>query len=202
MSKRGVRFIPRIKEPIEWLVKISMERGWHLKQAVARDPATGTNGEIIYLVPDTETFVILRDDLLPGIKFCSVVGPNQDRIAAEIRGEVEPWTDQELFAWWDRGVEKDDVDDRVDAVLFLGINTSEQPDDNYVSRICTGLHDPDKDVRNAAVAAAAYADWRVFKADLARIADTDPDGKARERARYVLDGWAQEDAGTSESAPS
>jgi len=202
MSKRGVRFIPRVKEPIEWLVKMAVERGWHLKQALARDPATRKSGETIFLVPDTETFVILRDDIFAGIKFCAVVGPNQDRIAAEIRGEVNPWTDQELFAWWDRGVEKDEVDDRVDAALFLGVNTAEKPVDDYVSRIRAALHDLDKDVRNAAVAAAAFADWRVFKTDLARIADTDPDGTARERARHVLDGWAQEDAGTSESAPS
>src|SRR6266542_4382826 len=191
MSKKGVRFIPRIKEPIAPLVKISMDRGWHLKKAVGRDPATGTNGEIIYFVSDSETWVILRDDLFAGIHFCSVVGPDQDRIAAEIRGELDPWTDQELFAWWDRGVEKDDVDDRVDAVLFLGIDSPEQPHDDYVTRICAGLQDPDKDVRNAAVAAAAYGDWRVFKAHLARMADTEPDGKARERARYVLDGWAK-----------
>jgi hypothetical protein len=200
MSTRGVRVIPKLKDPITRFAQIGLERKWNLKKAVARDPATRTPGEVASLVPESETWVILRDDLYAGIHFFHVRGPDEERIAADLREEFDAWTAPELFAWWDRGVAKEDVDDRVDAVLFLGVNTPYQPEEEYVKRIRAGLADPEKDVRNAAVAATAYADWRVFRPDLERLADTDPDDQARRSARYILDGWSKEDAGEGASA--
>jgi len=195
MSTSGVRVIPKLKDPITPFLKMGIERKWNLKKAVGREPASRTPGEVICVVPESNTRVTLRDDLYAGIHFFHVVGPDQERIAAELRKEFDPWTAPELFAWWDRGVEKDDVDDRVDAVLFLGVNTPHRPDEEYVKRIRAGLMDPDKDVRNAAVAATAYSDWRVFKPELERVADTDADDQARKAARYILDGWSKEDVG-------
>jgi hypothetical protein len=194
MSKRGVRIIPRVEDPITQLTRLALDRGWHLKKAVARDPATGENGEMVFLVPDSETWVFLRDDLFAGIHYFSIVGPDQEKIADEIKRDFNPWTASELFAWWDQGVASDDVDARVDAVLFLGVHAPEEPHEEYVLRIQAALGDKDKDVRNAAVAAAAYADWRIFRKQLEQIAAHDPDEKARERARYVVEGWAREDA--------
>jgi hypothetical protein len=184
----GATIVPKLKDPITPFVKMSLERGWHLKKAVTSDAATRTPGEFVYLVPESGTGLCLRDDLYAGIHFFQVVGPDQERIAAELRKEFDPWTEPELFAWWDRGVEMDDVDDRVDAVLFLGVNTPEEPREEYAKRIRAGLADPDKDVRHAAVAATAFADWRVFRPDLELVADADPDDATRRAARYILNG--------------
>ena len=192
MSKRGVRIIPRVEDPITQLTRLALDRGWHLKKAVARDLATGENGEMVFFVPDGETWVFLRDDLFAGIHHLCIVGPDQEKIADEIKKDFNPWTAPELFAWWDRAVADDDVDDRVDAVLFLGVQSPEDPQQEYAVRIQAALGDDDKDVRNAAVAAAAYTDWRVFRKQLEQIADHDPDEKARERARYVVEGWDRE----------
>lgn len=195
MAKDGVRIIPRAVDPITQLIDLSIDRGWHLKRAIGRDAEAGVSGELVYYVPGSENFVVLRDDILAGIKFISILGPHPESLVDGVRAEFSAWSDEELFAWWDRAAQSADVDDKVDAVLFLGVNTPRAPHDAYVRRLRAGLGDPDKDVRNAAVVAAAFADWRLLTDDLARIARSDPDDKARERAQRVLDGWAGEDRG-------
>jgi len=194
MSKQGIRIIPKIEKPLAPLARMASERAWDLEKAVPRSPAEQRDGEYIYHLAKSEVRIILRDDLLPGIKFYVVLGREKEGVAKFLRREVEHWTEPELFSWWDRAVESGDVDDKVDAVLHLGINTPEEPNDEYVERIKAGLADPDKDVRNAAVVGVAYADWRVFREDLERIIASDPDEKARERATFVLNGWNAEDA--------
>jgi hypothetical protein len=87
------------------------------------------------------------------------------------------------------------IDDRVDGALLWCINSPEQVHPEYERRLRAALVDRDKDVRNAAIAATAYADWRVFDKELEAIAKSDPDTPARERARFVLDGWAREERG-------
>ncbi|HTV20939.1 MAG TPA: hypothetical protein VMG12_19775 [Polyangiaceae bacterium] len=193
MSKQGIRIIPKLEEPLAPLTRMATERGWHLKKAVGRSAAEQTDGEYIFHLPKADVFIVLRDDLLPGVKFYAVLGQANERVAKFLRREIEHWTEPELFSWWDRAVESGDVDDKTDAVLYLGINTSEVPTDDYIKRIMAALSDPDKAVRNAAVVAAAYADWRVFRDALKRIAESDPDEKARERASFVLNGWNAED---------
>ena len=86
-----------------------------------------------------------------------------------------------------------DVDDRVDAVLFLAVGSPGTPDEEYTSRIRSALADEDKDVRNAAVVAAGYTDWSIFRSDIERGASSDSDPKARERAGLLLSLWDTRD---------
>ena len=193
MSKQGIRIIPKLEKPLAPLTRMALERGWDLEKAVPRNTAEQRDGEYVFLLPKAEVYVSLHEDLLPGIKFYAVLGKEKEGVAKFLREEVDHWTESELFSWWDRAVESGDVDDKVDAVLHLGINTPEVPSADYVDRIKAGLSDPDKDVRNAAVVGAAYADWRVFREDLERIIASDADEKARERATFILNGWNAED---------
>jgi hypothetical protein len=193
MSRSGVRIIPQIEDPITQLTRLAVDRGWHLKGAVARDTASGSDGEMAFFVPDGETYIYLRDDLFVGFQYFIIVGLAQERVADGIRNEFNARKAPELFAWWDRGVASGDVDDRVDAVLFLGVNSPEAPRDEYTSRIRSALVDEDKDVRNAAVTAVGYTDWSIFRPDIERVAATDADPKARERARFLLKAWEEQD---------
>src|SRR5262249_12614974 len=131
-------------------------------------------------------FIILGPDLL-------TVGPGQERFAEGIRKEFNAWKGSELLALWDRVVASNDVDERVDAILFLAVSSPEIPDAEYASRIRSALVDEDKDVRNAAVVAAAYTDWRIFQSDIERVASSDSDPKARERAEWLLNAWDRQD---------
>jgi hypothetical protein len=193
MTRSGIRIIPQVDDPITQLTRLAVDREWHLKKAVGRDAASGTSGEMVFFVPDGETYIILRDDLFVGFPYFVISGPAQERVAEGIRREFNPRKGPELLAWWDRGVARGDVDDRVDAVLFLGVNSPETPREEYASRIRSALVDEDKDVRNAAVAAVGYTDWRIFLPDIERIAARDPDPAARERARLLMEGWDKQD---------
>jgi len=189
MSSRGIRIVPKTKDPMTPFVELSRQRKWHLRAAFARDPAARTAGEITYWVPDRNTIVNLRDDVITGVHYFTIDGPHEAEVAEEIRSVIESYTEPELLAWWDRGAASNDIDDKVDAVLFLGVGTPATPTDDYLNRIRAALADPDKDVRNAAIVASGYADWPVFKPDLERIADSDPDETARQRAAVVVAGW-------------
>lgn len=199
MTRTGIRILPQVDDPITQLTRLAVDRGWHLKKAVGRDPATVTSGEMIFFVPDGETYITLRDDLFVGFPYFVISGPAQERVANEIRKEFNARKGSELLALWDRGVASGDVDDRVDAVLFLGVDSPEAPREEYTTRIRSALADEDKDVRNAAVAAAGYADWRSFRPDIERIAAVDTDPTARERARLLLKGWDEDHVSRSES---
>lgn len=180
---------------MERLIDISLERGWQLEKAIGRAPNEGISGELEYTIPGSDTIVYLRDDLLLGFPFITVIGPDQANVAADLSRDFDPWPEPDLLAWWDRAEGSGDIDDKVDAVLYLGTNAGESVDERYMTRIEKALSDPDKDVRNAAVVAAAYTDWRVFRDRLAEIAQKDLDPKARERAEHVVRGWRTEDGG-------
>jgi hypothetical protein len=193
MSRSGLRIIPRVEDPITQLTRLALDRGWHLKKAVARDAASGASGEMIFFVPDGETYIVLRDDLFVGFQYFVISGLDQEPVAEGIRKDFNARRGADLLAWWDRGVANGDVDDRVDAVLFLGVDSPEMPREDYASRIRAGLTDDDKDVRNAAIAAAGYAEWRMLRPDIERIATADPDSTASKRAKLLLEGWDKED---------
>lgn len=193
MARSGIRIIPQVEDPITQLTRLAVTRGWHLKKAVARDASSGASGEMIFFVPGGEVSVILRDDLFLGFSYFIISGPAQHVVADEIRKEFNARKGSELLALWDRGVANGDVDDQVDAVLFLGVDSPEAPTEEYTRRIRSALVDDDKDVRNAALAAVGYADWRIFRPDIERVAATDMDQTARERARLLLKGWEEQD---------
>ena len=105
--RSGIRIIPRCEspeDPLAQLIRLSVDRGWHLKRAQAKDVATGTSGEMAYFLPDEETVIYLVDDVFVGLSYFLIVGPAQERVADEIRKEFNHWKCTELFAWWDRGV--------------------------------------------------------------------------------------------------
>jgi hypothetical protein len=193
MTRSGIRIIPQVEDPITQLTQLAVDQGWHLKSAVARDVACGSDGEMTFFVPDGETYIYLCDDLFVGFQYFIIVGLAQERVADVIRNEFNAREISELFARWDRGVASGTADDRVDAVLFLGVDSPETPREEYTSRIRSALVDEHKDVRNAAVAAVGYTDWSIFRPDVQRVAATDVDPKARERARFLLKAWDKQD---------
>jgi hypothetical protein len=157
--------------------------------AFAKETSTRESGEITCLIPDNETYVILRGDIPTGIHHLTVWGPAEREVAQELSATFDAYTLGELLRWWDRAVSAHDVDDKVDAVLFLGVGAPSTHDDEIAERLRIALCDPDKDVRNAAIVAVEYADWSVFAPELEAIAARDPDEIARARARAVLDYW-------------
>jgi hypothetical protein len=194
MNEQRVRIVPKGEQPLVVLTQMAMDRRWLLKKALTRNASERKNGEYEFLVPEGDSRVILRDDVSVGIKFYTVLGEKREALAAEIRKEVEHWTELELLSWWDRAVESGDTDEKVVAVLFLGVGATEHPQPEYVQRIKEGLLDADKDVRSAAVAAVAYANWRLFWDDLLQIVASDPSAAARQRAAAIIDDWTAEDS--------
>ena len=195
MIEKGVRIIPRVVDAITDLVNYATTQEWQLRNATGRDDQTATPGEIAYLVPVSENWVILRDDAWIGFKFISVLGPRSDHLVHGIRRRMDAWTEDELLTRWDRAnqtaVADEAIDEAIDAILHLGVGSPAASDARYVERLNAGLSHCDARIRNAAIGAVAYADWRSLQSALDRIQKQDPDAKARERATFVLKGWAK-----------
>jgi hypothetical protein len=189
MSRTDLRLAPRAPDPFTPYTDLAGKEDWHLRKATVKEPASHRAGEIEYEVPGKQTRVRLRDDPSSGLRYFMITGPQAEDTAALLRAAVACYTHEELLAWWDQGVATDDVDDRVDAILVLGTNAPPCPDERYTTRIRAALRDPDHDVRNAAVVAAAYTEWLDLLPDLERVADEDSDEAARARAAYVAGAW-------------
>ena len=104
MSKRGIRIIPKAKDPITPFVTSVSPKKWHLKAAIAKNRETGESGEVTYYDPNRETFAILRDDSLTGVHYYTIWGPAEREVADEIRALGPTYSEDELFTWWDRAV--------------------------------------------------------------------------------------------------
>lgn len=197
MSGRGIRVIPKGQDDALTLTFIKYtgeeRRVWGLTAAIAANPKKGTAGVVSYVHYATNTTVSLCHDVLLGFRYFHIEGAAEVMLARRIRGLVEPYNARELLAWWDRAVIEDDVDDKVDAVLFLGTGAPAKPTAPITKRLLTALTDPDKDVRNAAIVGMGYADWpEAFRAALEEVKRADPDKTARKRAKIVLDQWSSE----------
>src|SRR5262245_37313296 len=152
MSRRGIRLIPKTKEPIAPFLDFTKQRGrWQLEGATFRDPEKRESGEITYLELASDTYIVLRDDLLVGLHYFTIWGPAERELADQLRAKIESYSEDELLAWWDRAAASGDVDDKVDAVLFIGVGAPSTPAEPYITRLRAGLADPDVDVRNAAI---------------------------------------------------
>jgi hypothetical protein len=189
-SKRDVRVIPKSKGPMQVFLQHASKRGWLLEKAIARTPKSKESGEVVLRDLPSQTIVTLRDDALAGFRFFIVCGRLQTKIAEEIRGVVPSYSDSELLQWWDGAVASNDIDDKVDAVLYLGTGSPPEPRKNVSDRLLAALDDNDDDVRNAAIVGAGFTDWAdVFRDKLTEMAKKDSNATARKRARVVLDRW-------------
>lgn len=190
----GIKIIPTSDDPLLIFIEHSRKRRWLLEKAVARPPNSNESGEVICFDRPTQTRITLRDDALVGIRFFVIAGPAATDIANEIRSLVPSYSHAALLGWWDRAVESNDIDDKVDAVLFLGTGAPPDAQPDVRDRLLAALADPDADVRNAAIVAAGYTEWASsFRGALERIESSDANEVARERATVVLEQWNRPD---------
>ncbi len=191
-SKRDIRVIPKAKGPMPVFMEHARKRRWLLEKAIAHPPKSKESGEVVYRDPASQTIITLRDDALAGFRFFIVSGSQQTEIADELRALVPSYADSELLEWWDNAVDSNDIDDKVDAVLYLGTGAPPEPRTDVSDRLLAALDDEDDDVRNAAIVGAGFTDWAdVFRAQLNAMAKKDANATARSRARVVLDRWGK-----------
>lgn len=117
------------------------------------------------------------------LPYIQVSGPRLDYYSRIIAQNLPVYSEDELFATWDVARSPDE---KIEAILRLGIAADSQPRDSYLHRIRQGLEDPAPEVRSAALVAFSYHPRDQLKAVVERICDEDPDDDARQRARVIL----------------
>lgn len=141
--------------------------------------------EIFTDIDDTVGIHYVEDGMAE-LPYVQVSGPRMDYYSRIITQNLPVYSEAELFAAWDAA---NSADEKIDAILRLGITADSQPTEPYLHRIRQGLEDPAPEVRSAALVAFSYHPWDELKAVVERIRDEDPDDDAQKRARVLLDTW-------------
>jgi hypothetical protein len=191
----GLRRVPRVEDPSFEFRQVAIDLGWLLKEVRDPEPEAGKWLEYVFLDEASGTGVYCIAHQIVGFWYVTAHGPREVEVAALLSERLNCWTDPEMFTLWDQGVANDDVDDRVDAVLLLGVSAPMQPELGYQERLLAALGDDDSDVRNAAVQATTCRGWPVFRPVLERLRDEDVDEVVRQRASIILENWRALDEG-------
>ena len=102
---------------------------------------------------------------------------------AELAAErLDAWGEDELLKSFDAT----DPMTRAVAAIRIGLASPEQFDERFFSRIRTGMSDPDRRVREAAIYATVYAAWSQYIQILQDVERSDPDTELRQDARKAL----------------
>ena len=142
----------------------------------------------IYMDLERSAAVHYIEDEMVELPFIQVGGPNLDFFARLVETNLPVFTEAELFSTWD---EADELEDKIDAILRIGVASDDAPTEPYVSRIRAALEDPAPEVRAAGLVALSYHPWDALKPLVEQIRDGDPDEDAQLRAKVMLDTWDQ-----------
>ncbi|MCB9647447.1 MAG: HEAT repeat domain-containing protein [Deltaproteobacteria bacterium] len=190
----AVRLVPRVDDAEQAFMAAMDELDWLLIEVKPRDEESGQSFEMIYGDESSGDVATFTQHMTLGLRIIAVTGPRSDEVADLLRERLDAWPRQAMLELWARGVAEDDVDDRVDAVLLLGVCAPATEDPELASPIQDALEDANEDVRNAAIVAVTFPGWERFRPMLEHIAANDPDEVARQRAQLVLKNWAALDA--------
>ncbi len=126
------------------------------------------------------------EDGLAEIPYIQIAGPQAEHYSQLLVRGLPVFSEVELFATWDTA---STLEDKIDAVLRLGVASNIEPSPPYVERIRQAFGDPAPEVRAAGLTAFAYHPWEELRSIVENMKDADADGDVRDRARVILDSW-------------
>jgi hypothetical protein len=131
------------------------------------------------------------EDSLADLCYLQIAGPRGRQYTELFKGRIPFFTEDELFSSWDSAAS---VDDKIEAIVRIGISSYDQPPEPYVRRIREALEDSEPAVRDAGLVAFSYAPHEPLRPLIQQLRDCDPDAGVQQRARLLLDAWKSSQA--------
>jgi|SRR5215510_9822970 len=188
-----LRLIFKTSDPYKTFTRFAAQHGLELVDEVRKGDSSPLAYQRILANIDNTVNVQYIEDGRAQLRYLQLAGPKADRYAKVFKDKFSFFSEEELFSSWDTATSS--VDDRIDAIVRIGIASYDQPPESYMSRIRQALGDSEPAVRDAGVVAFSYNPWQPMKSHIEELRDHDPDPDVQARARLLLDAWQQRDSG-------
>jgi hypothetical protein len=185
MSER-IRLIIKPPGAYKEFMALRSRLDWQLGSTTEKGPNHPLRFQQVFVPSDRSATVHYVEDDLAGVPYVQITGPAREATATEIANSIPVYSREELFEAWDRA---GDVDDKVDAILALGVAAPTDPSEEFSRRLREALADEDPDIHSAALVAASYNCWDELRPLVEKIRDAEPLTDAGKRAQIMLDGW-------------
>ena len=135
---------------------------------------------------DATVHVDYIEDGLARLSYLQLSGPRSEPYVKLFKEKLSLFSEEEVLSSWD---DASSTDDKIDAIVRLGVASYDQPPEPYMRRIQLALEDSDPAVRDAGLVAFSHSPWEPMKPLVERLRDTDTDAGVQKRARLLLDAW-------------
>lgn len=184
-----VRLLLCGKTPREEVAAYAASKDWEYDGMI---PGEGGNPTEFVWIIDDENEVHYAESGVFETQFIGFYGPSAAELSQAAASVLEHWPLSAVIELWDEADAVRDpspigVQRRIDLVRALAIAAPRIVDGGVLSRLRDGLRDPDSRVRHAAVLAATFTDWDEVFPDIARLAETEPDGDTRRAAVAITE---------------
>jgi hypothetical protein len=162
------------------------KNGLQLIDKVQKEPHNVVALQEIFTDADNAVGIHYVEDGMAELPYVQVSGPRVDYYSKLIIDNLPVYSGDELLAAWDSA---SSIDEKIDAILRLGVTAATEPTEPYLSRLRRALEDPAPEVRSAALVAFSYHPSDALRSVVERIRSEDSDDDARQRAQVILDTW-------------
>ena len=187
--QQHVRLIFKAPNCYDDFSKLATRKGLSLVQEVRKGKGSPLAFQEILTNLDRTVDVQYIDDDLAEVSYLQISGHKRDAYVQLFKDKFAFLSEDELFAHWDQAVNGNDPDEKIDAIVRIGIAMFDQAPAPYIHRIAAALRDPSSAVRDAGLVAFSYAPWPEMKTQIEDLHVNDPDSGVRECARLLLKAW-------------
>src|SRR6266571_5067953 len=159
-AKRPARLI--LKPPGEYqkFRDLAAAQGWILAETERKGPNHPMHYKETYTTSDYSLGLRYIEDDLSGLHYFDVAGPAQDEAVKILQAGLSLYSEDELLSSFDQAKTDDEV---AEAVVRLGVASTEVPNEPFAKRFAQALRHPDPGVRSAALVAVSYRAWSELK---------------------------------------
>jgi len=181
-----VRYIIKPPGAYKEFHELARRNGLDLVDKIEKEPRSPLAVQEVFSNVDDTVGVRYIEDGLAEIPYIQISGPQRELYSRVIANGLSVFSEQELVATWDTATS---LEDKIDAILRIGITADQQPSEPYLARIRQALEAAEPEVRSAGLVAFSYHPWVVLRPLIERIRDHDSYSDARDRARIILETW-------------
>jgi len=135
---------------------------------------------------DETVHVHYIEDGLARLSYLQISGPKSEPYVKLFKEKLSLFAEDEMFSSWDGA---SSTDEKIEAIVRLGVASFDQPPEPYMSRIAQALDDADPAVRDAGLVAFSHSPWAPMRARIEQLRDRDPDPGVQKRAGLLLEAW-------------
>jgi hypothetical protein len=158
---------------------------WSLIKTIKADE--NTPHEVIWLHSFENVNIHYIEDFYIGIAYFVLRGDELDSVIEDICASLPTYTEDDVFKMLEDY--KDDQDNLVKAIYYLGLIAPQQFSSLYFNLFKDVLSHKNSIVRSAVITAIGYVGWQAFKDLLEPLQNSDPDLEVRTDASVLLSGF-------------